>query len=260
MRDLSGRLRALLLSAAVVLAWEAGLRFSGLAGGAVPPPSRILRAIWDGWPVFADNVPVTALEAVAGFALGNAVAVLVATLFVLFRPVEDALYPLAVMLQSVPLVALIPIMIIWLGPGYASKVAMTALVSFFPTMVNTVKGLKSAGSGILELMRVLGAGDMTVWRKVRFPNALPFLFAGLKTAAPMSVLGAVVAEWIGSQRGIGFVMLFGMFNYDPPMVWACMVVSALLTMLSFALLSAIERLVIPWHTSVSGEAGGGGDR
>ncbi|MCL4426730.1 MAG: ABC transporter permease [Firmicutes bacterium] len=239
----------------LVLVWELTIQFLGLKNPPVPAPSQVLVALFEARLVFLTNLFPTLAEAAGGFFLGNLIAVATAMLFVRHRAIEETFYPLAVVLHSIPLMAIIPLLIIWFGPGYASKVALTTLVSFFPGLVNTVKGLKSVNPQALELMEVWGARGWTVFWKVRLPSALPYIFAGLKIAAPASVLGAVVAEWIGSRQGIGFLMLWEMFNYNPPRLWGAMVISAGVTMLSFWLLSLVERLAIPWHESVQQTGG-----
>ncbi|CEP68297.1 MetI-like domain [Moorella glycerini] len=235
----------------LVSAWELIFHLTHSQGLAVPAPSEIIRALFGNFSVFISNLPPTIIEAVGGFILGNLIGILVAVIFVRYRNIEETLFPLVVLLHSIPALAIIPILIIWFGNGYASKVALTTLVSFFPTLVNMVKGLKSVNRQTLEMMTVLGAKESTVFWKVRLPSSLPYLFAGFKIAAPASVLGAVVAEWLGARRGIGFLMLWEMFNYEPPMLWAAMLISALLTMSSFFILSVLEKLVIPWHESVT---------
>ena len=239
----------------LVLIWEFSIRFSGLANPPVPAPSQILAALFEGRQLFLTNLLPTLAEAAGGFFLGNLIAIAAAMLFVRNKAIEETFYPLAVVLHSIPMMSIIPLLIIWFGPGYASKVALTTLVTFFPGLVNTVQGLKSVSPQALELMDVWGARKWTVFWKVRLPSALPYVFAGLKIAAPASVLGAVVAEWIGSRQGIGFLMLWEMFNYNPPQLWGTMVISAAVTMLSFWLLSLAERLAIPWHESLDQTGG-----
>jgi NitT/TauT family transport system permease protein len=246
----------LFLIATILLAWEAVQSRSGVAQYALPTPTTIARALIENRQVLFKNVGSTLFEAIGGFVLGNGLATIVAVGFVYSRPVEEMFYPVAVALRSIPLVAITPVLVVWFGPGYASKIAIVALITFFPTLVNMVQGLASVEMSTLELMHTLNASERDVFFKVRLPSSLPYFFASLRIAPSASVLGAIVAEWIGSTSGLGYVVLQAMWNFDVGRLWAAMVVATLLSVSAFLAVLIAERLAIPWHSSVRGSGEG----
>jgi NitT/TauT family transport system permease protein len=198
-------------------------------------------------------VPITALEAALGFIIGNTAGVLLAILFVHSSTIERGVYPMAVAMRSVPFVALAPILVIWLGNGLTPKVIIAALVSFFPTLVNTTRGLRAVDPEALELMQTLSATPWQVLWRLRWPSAMPFLFSALKISAAGTVLGAVVAEWIGSDVGLGYVVLMTTYEFRIPLLWASIAVTSTMAMTLFGLVILAERL---WSYDASGDTGG----
>jgi len=242
-----------LIVVAVLGAWEAAGRWGGLADYILPAPSRITAAFAANTALFARHVPVTALEASLGFVFGNSVALVLAIAFVHSATAERGIYPMAVAMRSVPFVALAPILVIWLGNGLAPKVVIAALVSFFPTLVNSVRGLRAVDPEAFELMRTLSATPWQVLWKLRWPSAMPFLFSALKISAAGTVLGAVVAEWIGSDLGIGYVVLMSTYEFRIPLLWASIAVTSVMAMTLFGLVILAERM---WSYDVSSDTGG----
>lgn len=236
-----GRLRVIAAFVAMVVAWEIAARMAP-PPSVFPPPSVILSTLADNASLFANAARPTVIEAVGGLAISFALAVALAAIFTSSKAVENSLYNVAVVMHGVPLIAIMPILNIWLGTGYAPKIAVAALASFFPLLVNTTRGLRSVDEQMLELLRVLDAGWWTMLRLVRWPCALPFLFAGLKIGAPAALLGATVGEWIGSQTGLGYRILAAMFSFDPPMLWATMVVSAAAALTGYAIFAQLDRV------------------
>jgi NitT/TauT family transport system permease protein len=234
---------------AILVVWQAVQSRGVINKYILPTPVMIGQELVSNWDLLLRNAVPTLLEAATGFLIGNAVGVLIAVLFVYSPVVEDAFYPLAIVLRSLPMVAVTPILVVWLGPGFASKVALTALITFFPTLVNMVQGLSSAETSALELMHTLAARERQVFLKIRLPFALPHLFTAMRIAGSAAVLGAMVAEWIGSARGLGYLILQAMFNFQGPLVWATMLVASLLSMAAYFLVVLVERLVIPWHAA-----------
>lgn len=234
----------------ILVAWQVVQSVGGIPAYLLPSPAMIARTLIEDADLFARHASFTLLEAVAGFLIGNAVGIFVAVLFVYSRTLEDAFYPIAITLRSLPLVAITPVLIIWLGAGFASKIALTALITFFPTLVNMVQGLSSAETSALELMHTLSANERQVFLKIRLPFSLPYLFSAMRIAASAAVLGAMVAEWIGSTQGLGYIILQAMYNFQASRVWATMLVATLLSMLAFLVVVIAERMLIPWHRSV----------
>ena len=245
------RLLTWLLSAAgvgaLLVVWEAVVRLRGVPLYILPAPSDIWRQLLRDWPLLLRHLEPTAIEAAGGFAIGNVVAVLLATAFVHSAPLERTLFPVAIALRTVPLVAITPLLVVWLGNGYAPKVAIAALISFFPTLVNMVRGLSALDRQALDLLHMYSATWWQVYTKVRLPASLPYLFASLKISATSSVLGAVVAEWIGSDRGLGYLVVAATFEFRIARLWAAIAVSSALALFGFLLVVLAERLLIPWR-------------
>lgn len=195
--------------------------------------------------LFANFLP-TLMEAVLGFLVGNVVAVLLAVWFVYSPIAEKAFYPIAVIVKSIPIIAIAPILVLLVGNGIAPKIIIAALICFFPTLVNMVQGLKSASPAMLDLMRVLSASGAEIFWKVRLPASLPFLFAALKIASTSSVVGAIVAEWIGSSYGLGALIIDATYNFRSPLLYATVVIAAALAVALFFAVSIVEKKVVRW--------------
>jgi NitT/TauT family transport system permease protein len=157
---------------------------------------------------------------------------------------------MAVVLRSIPLVALLPVIIIFFGQGTASRVVVAALICFFPTLVNMVQGLASVPVEALELMHTLDASEPQLFWKMRVPYSLPYLFTSFRITASAAVLGAMIGEWMGVWRGLGSVIVQAMFNMRGDQLWAAMVVATLLSVAAYVLVTILERVAIPWHASV----------
>ncbi|WP_262703052.1 MULTISPECIES: ABC transporter permease [Streptomyces] len=243
-------LRALLpVSAALVLLalWELGCRVFSVPQYVLPMPSDIWRSLNDDSALLMDNAWPTVIESALGFAVGNAVAVLLAVVFVHYRPVERALMPVALFIRTIPIVAIAPVLVIMMGNGYAPKVAIGALISFFPTLVNMVRGLQAVDQQSLELLRVLSASPWEVLFKVRMYASLPYLFSSLKIATGNCVIGAIVAEWIGSQQGLGYLIIQTTYNFNTPQLYAVMVIASAIAIVFYALVGTAERLTVRWE-------------
>jgi NitT/TauT family transport system permease protein len=233
---------------AVLLAWEASVSLWSIPLYVLPAPTVIALQIERDWALLARHLQPTLLEAVGGFVIGNLTATGLAATFVYAPPLSRMLYPVAIGLRTIPLVAITPLLVVWLGNGYAPKIAIAALISFFPTLVNMSRGFASPSADQLELMHALAASQWQVFRLVRWPASLPYLFASLKIAATSSVLGAIVAEWIGSDRGLGYLIVAATFEYRVARLWATIAVSTALALAAFLTVVAFERLAIPWRS------------
>lgn len=212
----------------------------------VPSPAGVWGAFRDEHDVLLTNLWPTALESVLGFLLGNVVAIVVAIVFVHSKSAERAFFPVAVFIRTVPIVAIAPVLVVVLGYGYAPKIIIAALISFFPTLVNMVRGLQAVDQQSLELLRVLSASRREVFFKVRIFASLPYLFSSLKIAATSAVIGAIVAEWVGSQQGLGYLIIQTTYNFQVALLWATMIVASVFSTLFFAVIGVIERFVVTW--------------
>src|SRR5918911_1450277 len=179
-----------------------------------PSPAAVGAMLWAKFGLLMSNLWPTAIEAVSGFALGNLAAIVIATTFVHKKVLEETFFPLVVIINTIPVVAKAPILVLLLGNGMEPKIAISALICFFPTLVNMVRGLESVNPQAMELMRVLSASRFEIFLKLRLPNSLPYLFSALKIAASTAVIGAIVGEWIGSTYGIGALIIQAMYNFD----------------------------------------------
>ena len=212
-----------------------------------PSPILVLETLYAKRAVLLDNMVPTALEAAGGFLLGNLVAILLATVFVHNKTLNDIFFPVALMLNAIPIVAKAPVLVLILGNGVEPKIAIAALVCFFPTLVNMVRGLDAVNPQAMELMRVLSASKTEVFFKLRVYSSLPYLFSALRIAASMSVIGAVVGEWIGSTRGIGALILQATYNFDSALLYSAITMSAFLSGSFFLVIALLERVVVRWQ-------------
>ena len=233
--------------------WEALIWAFDVPNYVLPAPSAIAISLAAGLSsgLFLHNFYVTALETLAGFMLAAAVGIGVGALVAQFSLVERVVYPWLVALQTLPKVAIAPLIIIWAGYGIGSKVIIVALVAIFPVLVNTIMGLKSCDQGKLDLMISLGAGRWETFRVVRFPNALPFIFAGLNVAIVLAILGAIVGEFVGSKAGLGNLILEANFQFDVARIFAVLVVLSVFGVLLSQLMRIIQNRFLFWNKALS---------
>jgi NitT/TauT family transport system permease protein len=231
-----------------VLGWEGIVRAWQIPEFLVPAPSAIGRALVAGLTsrLYLDHFGVTLYESLLGFLIAAAAGIACGTVIAQFRVVEQTLYPYLVALQTLPKIAIAPLLIVWLGFGLTSKVVIAALVAFFPILVNVIVGLKTVDASKLDLMRSLDASRWQTFRYVTFPNALPFVFAGLDIAVVFSVLGAIVGEFVGSQRGLGNLILQFHTSLDIAGMFAVLLLLAALGVGLHLAIQAIQRRVIFW--------------
>ena len=212
-----------------------------------PSPQAVARTLVLKYELLLRNLTPTAIEAVLGFLLGNLAAIAIATVFVHNKTMEEAFFPVVVLINTIPVVAKAPILVLLFGNGMEPKIAIAALVCFFPTLVNMVRGLESVNPQAIELMRVLSASKREVFFKIRVQNSLPYLFSALKIAASTAVIGAIVGEWIGSTEGIGALIIQATYNFDSALLYATVVVGSSFSVLFFFVITAAERLVVRWQ-------------
>jgi NitT/TauT family transport system permease protein len=249
-RRLINALMPLGFIALVLIVWSLSVKFFSISPYLLPSPESVFERIVRDWRVLALNTGYTLLSVVLGFAMSVAIGIPVALLIVLNRTSERILMPIVVMSQTIPKVAIAPILIIWLGFGLMPKVAITFLITFFPIVVSTAVGLKSVELDMLDLVRSMGAGRLKLVLRVRVPHALPNIFAGLKIAICLAVVGAIVGEFVGSDNGLGYLLLTSAGSLDGPLTWAALIILVAMGVVLFAIVGFVERLVIPWHVSV----------
>lgn len=230
------------LSLAVFLAlWEAFVRVAGVPAFILPPPSAIVARFVTDAALLRQHTLVTVHEILVGYLTAAGAGLVIAVLIVRFRTVERIVYPYIVASQTVPKIAIAPLLIIWMGTGMLPKILIVAVTAFFPVTVNTVSGLRAVDEPYLNLMRSVAASDAQVFVRLRFPYALPFVFAGLKLATTLSVLGAIVAEFMGASEGLGYLILSSTFNFEVARVFVSLVVLVAIGVTFFGVISALDR-------------------
>jgi NitT/TauT family transport system permease protein len=237
----------LLVIALLIAAWDVAIRVLAIPTYVIPAPAAVGHALVKERTRLLENAVPTILESLGGFALGNLVAIAGAIAFVHNKTLERALYPVAVAVRTLPIVAIAPIFVLMLGNSYAPKIAIAALITFFPTLVNMVEGLESADPQALELMHVLSASKTEVFRYVRWPSSLPYLFSAMRIASTSSVLGALVAEWIGTNKGLGYLIVLTTYDFRTALLYAAMVVTSAIALAFFFLVSVLEWLLVRWE-------------
>jgi ABC-type nitrate/sulfonate/bicarbonate transport system permease component len=235
------------LIALMLLAWEVWVRVRDTPAWYLPAPSAIWRALIDNWTSIRADAWVTLQEVVVGFGVAVLVAIPVAVAIERFLTIERAVYPIVVATQAIPLVALAPLLLIWFGHGILPKVVMVALISFFPIVVSLVDGLRSADRETLDLLRTMGASGWQRFRLVKVPSALPAFFSGAKIGMAVAVIGAVIGESSGSNAGLGHAISLYGASLKTPLVFACVLVLALMAIGLFGLIALVERMVMPWR-------------
>jgi len=232
----------------LLLWWQAVVQFD-IKPFIAPSPVAVADVLVERFDMLMANLLPTAIEAILGFTLGNFAAISLATVFVWRKTAEEALFPIAVMINTIPVVAKAPILVLLLGNGMEPKIAIAAIICFFPTLVNMTRGLRDVRAEQLELMRILSATPREVFFRIRVPNALPYLFSALKIAASTAVIGAIVGEWIGSTRGIGALIIQSTYNFDSPLLYATIVVGSTFSALFFGVVSFAEGRLLRWNVT-----------
>lgn len=239
-------LPALTSIALLFLAWEAYARLSGISPTALPTPSRVFAQAWQYRQALLDNALPTLLATLFGFAVSLVAAFVLSVAVDFFQPLRRALFPVFIVSQTLPLVAIAPLVVLWFGFGLVPKILLVALVTFFPMLVALTEGYASTEEEIEQLLVSMGA---TKWRRfwlARLPSALPYFFAGLRISITYAVVGAIFAEYAGAAKGLGIYMLNAKNNFRPDLVLAAVMVSAALTLILFGAALLAARLAMPW--------------
>ncbi len=236
-----------LLLGLFVLAWQGVASLHAVDDLTLASPVETMRALRDDWSLLMDNAGVTLVEVLLGLAISIAAGAGFAIAMHIWRPLREAAYPLLVASQAIPIVVLAPIFVLAFDYGMGPKLAIVALICFFPITVNVLDGLRSVEPELLKLMRSLGASRLQSLVKVELPSALPFFFSGLRIAATVSVIGAVFGEWAGADEGLGRLVLLGNNQLQTPRVYAGIVILTVMAVALFALAGLAERLVCPWN-------------
>jgi NitT/TauT family transport system permease protein len=241
--------RPALLLALIFVAWWVATALEWVAPYLVPTPKAVWDRVIQDWSSLMYHSYVTLYETVIGFLLATVLGLATAVAIAYSRPLEKALYPIVLVAQVIPKIAIAPLIVVWFDTGLTSKIILAVLIAFFPVVVSGVAGLRSTDPELLELSATMGANRWQTFRKIRFPNALPHLMAGEKVAVTLAVVGAVVGEFVGASEGLGYQLMIANGNLDAPLLFAALILMSLIGILLFVAVEVLEALLIPWHAS-----------
>jgi len=231
----------------ILILWEIFVRVFLIPQYLLPGPSAILNFFINKGHILGVHLWVTLFEILAGFFLGAVIGILLAIAVVYSKFIERAVFPLVIMFQAVPKVALAPILLVWFGYGITSKLAVAFLLTFFPITVSTANGLIAIEPELLDLVRSMKATEWQVFRKIRIPRSLPYMFNGFQLGITASVIAAIIAEFVGAEKGLGYLILIASNEQNTPMMFASFAILAIVGLILFRLVVVIERFAIPWH-------------
>jgi ABC-type nitrate/sulfonate/bicarbonate transport system permease component len=237
----------LLLIALIVGVWEIAVRLSDVPTWLLPAPSDVMRSLVEDRDILLPNAFVTFTEVLIGFACAVVTGVGLGIGVYGSPTLNRALYPIIIASQTIPIPALAPLLLVSLGYGLEPKVIVTALVGFFPIVVNTVEGLRSTDRDVVNLLRTFGASRGKVFRLAEFPSSLPSIFAGARIAVAICVIGAVFGELVGARAGLGYLMIRAIAQFETPRMVAAIVLLSVMSMSLFAIVGLVERAVLPWR-------------
>ncbi|MAF34947.1 ABC transporter permease [Candidatus Woesearchaeota archaeon] len=236
-----------LLVTVVIGLWELIVRVFAVPAYLFPPPSLVVQALQDHAATLAQHFGITMLESVLGFGMGSLLGIVLATVFFHVRAVKESTYPLAIAIESTPTVALAPLLILWFGNGIWAKVAASALLCFFPVLVGCMKGFNAVPPEAVDLFNSMGGSKAHIFTKLRFPHSLPYLFAALKVASSLAVIGAIVGEFAGADKGLGYVIVTSGYLLETPTMFAAILLTSVGGMLFFGLVALLDKKILHWH-------------
>ncbi|CAH1658267.1 MAG: ABC transporter permease [Chelatococcus sp.] len=241
----------------ILVLWEAGVRIGGVPAYLLPPPSAIAVRLFTDWDSILYHFVATTIEVVIGFLLAIVVSIPLAALLAQIRIAERMLYPVLVASQTIPKVAIAPLLVVWFGFGLMPKVLIAFLICFFPIVVDSLVGFRSAPKEVSWLARSMGASRWQTFVNFQVPAALPHIFAGVKVASTLAIVGAIVGEFVAADRGLGYQLIVANGSLDITLSFTVLVVLSLMGVALFALVDRVERWALPWHVSQRLKHGGG---
>jgi NitT/TauT family transport system permease protein len=240
---------AALIMMGLIVAWEAGVRIFDVSTIVLPAPSAVFLEIYNNFWKLALHTWTTTYEIIAGFLVGIVLGIGTALLMVQVPFIRSSVYPIVIASQTIPKIAVAPLIVIWFGVGIYPKILIVALLAFFPVLVNTMAGFESTDRRHLDLMRSVNASEAKIYWYIRIPTAVPLIFSGLKLGITASVIGAIVGEWVASSKGLGYLLLFYTQYMDMNSTFAVLVILIVLGVACFAAVDLIERAV-SWESKV----------
>jgi putative hydroxymethylpyrimidine transport system permease protein len=230
----------------ILILWELSGRLLNIPEYILPLPISITKALIGNFPLLLSHGKYTVLAALMGLLAAVLFALIISYFMDKFQPIKKMLYPLLVVSQTIPIVALAPIMMIWFGLGIAPKVFTVALVCFFPLSINITEGLANTSRDEIELLKVMGGTPMQIFKHIQLPSTLPYFFSGLKISATYSVMGAVIGEWLGGNKGLGVYMIRSMHTYNVSNLFAGIIAVVVLSIIFFKVIELISWVTMPW--------------
>jgi len=231
----------------LIVIWEIWVQFGDIPKWQLPAPSAIAQEIVASWSLLLHHAYITLQEIVAGFFVALIFGLLLATAVTHSKILERAILPIIVSSQTIPIIAIAPLLLIWVGYGLASKIIVVVLISFYPIAVNTIDGLKAINTDMVAMMRSLGASRWQIFTKLQIPTSLPYMFSGIKVGISISVIGAVIGEWVGASGGLGYLIKYSQPLFLTSRVFAAIFVLSIMGVALFALAGLVERLMLPWY-------------
>ena len=239
-----------LLMIALLIIWEASVRFFEVPAFLLPAPSQIAELMVEEWPLIQMHSLATIWAILTGYVTAVIFALVVSALMIRFPLLERLIMPIFVGLQSVPKIAIAPLILVWIGAGMGSKIAVVMSIAFFPIVINTMAGFKEVDRGLADVFKSVAATEQQMLFKLRLPYAIPYIFAGLRIATTLAVLGAIVAEWLAASNGLGYLVLSGSFNFNTARSFAAIIALAVIGTVFFNFMSWIESKV-SWRTGLN---------
>lgn len=243
-------IKKLFIFAAIVFLWYSLVVFFRIPSYLFPDPILVFSSLWENKIAIFNNTLITLNETIIGFLIANLISISIALGIAFNKDLEDFIMPFAITLKTIPVIAVTPLLVIWLGSGSYSKIATAALICFFPSLVNVLRGVKSLDRDLVELFKVYSADKIQLTKMLIIPSIMPYLFAALKVSSSLAVVGALVGEFIGANRGLGFLILSNYYNLNTPYVFACIIVSSLIGIGFYYLIHFIEKNIITWTVSI----------
>lgn len=239
-----------LLMMVLLLVWEASVRVFEIPAFLLPAPTQIAELMIDEWSLIYMHSMATIWAILTGYLTAVIFALIVSALMIRFPLLERLIMPIFVGLQSVPKIAIAPLILVWIGAGMGSKIAVVMSIAFFPIVINTMAGFKEVDRGLTDVFKSVAATEQQMLFKLRLPYAIPYIFAGLRIATTLAVLGAIVAEWLAASNGLGYLVLSGSFNFNTARSFAAIIALAVIGTVFFNLMSWVESRV-SWRTGLN---------
>jgi NitT/TauT family transport system permease protein len=238
-----------LITIGILIGWELGIDLLRIPSFLLPKPSAVAVEFFRLWKIVLPHMWITLFEATVGLILAGVISIVLAVGIVHFKLIERTVYPYAVATKVVPIIAVAPLLTVWFGFGIEPKIVTAILVSYFPILVNTVKGLQSADRQMVRLMKSLFATRWQIFTKISIKYSLPYVFAGFRISSTLAVIGAIVGEFVGADRGLGFFLVIAQSELDVRKMFAGVALCALLGLFLFLVVVALERYFLFWHES-----------